>query len=135
MVTPIALIHYAYKCLLEVTCFMPQMVKITDLVVLLRSPTLFFSLFIRLRWLLASTPYRLGPFVYALQCLTGKVDNNTDRIPSSAGLSRLDHQVWCVAGIRVGPCIFLPFYNKINERYYFRYTVVESFLIRTFLFI
>ena len=41
------------------------------------------------------------PFVYALQCLTEKVDNNTDRIPTLAGLSRLNHQAWCLAGIRV----------------------------------
>jgi len=32
---------------------------------------------------------------------TGKVDNNTGRIPPLAGLSRFDHQVWCLASIRV----------------------------------
>jgi len=41
------------------------------------------------------------PFVYTLQCLTGKVDNNTGRITPLAGLSRFDHQVWRLAGIRV----------------------------------
>jgi len=41
------------------------------------------------------------PFVYALQCLTGKVDNNTGKISPLADLSRFDHQVWRLAGIRV----------------------------------
>jgi len=41
------------------------------------------------------------PFVYALQYPTGKVDNNTGRIPPLAGLSRFDHQVWHLAGIWV----------------------------------
>jgi len=41
------------------------------------------------------------PFVYALQCLTGKVDNNTGRISHLTGLSRFEHQVWCPASIQV----------------------------------
>ena len=41
--------------------------------------------------------------MYVLQCLTGKVDNDNDRIPSLAGLSRLDHQVWCLVGISGWP--------------------------------
>ena len=46
--------------------------------------------------------YRLGPFVYAFQCLTGKLDsNNTIRIYPLGGLSRLNHQVWSMAGLRV----------------------------------
>jgi len=44
---------------------------------------------------------RVVSFVHALQCLTGKVDNITGRIPPLAGLSRFDHQVWCLAGIQV----------------------------------
>ena len=35
-------------------------------------------IFIRLRWLWVNTSYRLGPSVNALQCLTGKVDNNNN---------------------------------------------------------
>ena len=33
------------------------------------------------------------PFVYALQCLTGKDDNNTVRISTLAGVFGFDHQV------------------------------------------
>ena len=33
-------------------------------------------LFIRLRWFWVNTSYRLDLSVYALQCLTGKVDDN-----------------------------------------------------------
>ena len=35
------------------------------------------------------------------QCLTGKVDNNTGRIPPLAALSRFILHVWRLAGIRV----------------------------------
>ena len=34
-------------------------------------------LFIRLRWLWVNTSYRLGPSVYALQCLTGNNNNKS----------------------------------------------------------
>ena len=45
---------------------------------------------------------KLGPFVYAFQCLTGKFDNNnTIRFYPLGGLSRLDHQVWHLAGLRM----------------------------------
>ena len=47
---------------------------------------------------LGKHPVQARSFVYALQCLT---DNNTDRIPFLAGLSRLDHQAWSLAGIQV----------------------------------
>ena len=40
------------------------------------APCLLGYLYIRLRWLCVNTLYRLGPSVNALQCLTGKVDNN-----------------------------------------------------------
>ena len=58
------------------------------------------------------TKYRLHGFIHfkakyliclntyvSLMYVTGKVDKNTDGIPSLAGLTRLDHQVWCLASI------------------------------------
>ena len=41
------------------------------------------GLFIRLQWLWVNTSYRLGPSVYALQCLTDKVDDNKKAITST----------------------------------------------------
>jgi len=48
-------------------------------------------------------PYLLGQDLFRFLWLwvTGKVDNNTGRIPPLAGLSRFDHQVWHLASIWV----------------------------------
>ena len=39
-------------------------------------------------------------FVHTIQCQTGQVSNNTDRISTLTGLSMFDQEVRCLAGMR-----------------------------------